>query len=230
MDPDEILAQDPNAPDGQQEVDQEAKRQAEGIQLRINELTQKAAEAERRAQELAEQNNALLVAGLTRQQAPVVQEADPYEGMDPDLAKVIRAAVGATEKKFSAQVAAAQAQVAQLQQLQWAQAAQAAADRLGLDEEQRAAATKLKVGMNAKGIPMNDEDAAIYVLGQATLKARQGGGTAPAPRHNATITSVRSPNLAPTRELPALPSNFDDLEPDAQIAILAKRGAHNQKL
>lgn len=217
----ESVAQDPNLPDeGAQAAEAEKAKQQAGIQARIDELTAKSHEAERRNAALVEQNMALLTAQVSRSnETPAV---DPYPDMDPSIKKMIAEATGAVKREFQGQISRLQAQH---ETTLVTRDARAEAVRLGADDKLAAEAEKWAAHFRANGVPMNAQDAAKYAIGNALFEGRfTPGGAAPTRGAPATLGGVRSANIAQVQHA-ALPSNFDDLDPDTQLAILAKRGA-----
>ena len=220
----ESPAQDPNLPDGENNegADQQAKEQTEGLQKRIDELTAAKGEAERRLQESTQQQIALLTSQATQRTTEVV---DPYPDMDPAIKKFVTETVGQVKR-------AAEQQIAQLRSsheadLMARDARQFATQFTGGDEQISNEAATLAKNLRAKGYAINAEDAAIFALGIAVKEGRyKPGGQTRQQGAPAVLGAVRSTNLQPQTQAP-LPANFDDLDPDSQLAILNKRGAGN---
>lgn len=208
----------------------EAKKN-EGIEKRIAELTKQRHDSEREAQQLRDLNMQLL-ASRTQPAAPTEPVEDPYEDVDPKLRKMLKESLGAQQRVFEAKLAQ---NTAHFESVMEAQEVTHAATAFGLDAESTKEAATIVREAKRRGIPVNKEEVLDMVIGKAV---REGKWTPPAnagsnPRRPAAqMTSVRSPNFAAPEvaQQKPLPSNFEDLSPEQQIAIMEKRGVGNMKL
>lgn len=222
----DLDAQDPNLPDAGNEAGTEDQKEDKtaGLQKRIDELTASKGDADRRAAQFQQQTIELLARQATQQFQPVEPAEDPYADLDPKTRKFVESTVGAITKRFEGQIAQMQTRHEVDLLTRGARSKLAA---VGADEAMMKEAEQLAAGLRSKGIPVNEDDIADNVLGRAVREGRYKVGTpAPARGSPATMGGVRSATIAPVQHA-ALPSNFDDLDPDSQLAILNKRGAGN---
>lgn len=233
---DESPAQDPNATESQDEgTEGEGSTGKKNFvpQERVDEITAKYRDMERKVNALEERNLALMTAQLTggRQAAPE-PEVDEYPDMDPSVKSMLKKEAAKLEAKFQRQQAATQAQY---ESMIMSQEAAAHAAKMGASEEVQEEAKTWARDLRKNGVPINAKDAAIYALGLAVSEGRHNPGTVtqqpPARRGAAPIGSVRQPNLTPVDgSQKPLPSNFSSLSPDQQIAILEKRGTGDKPI
>lgn len=223
-DENDLSAQDPNLPDGDNNAEgtKEVEDKSVGLQKRIDELTASKGEAERRAQQLQEQTIALLADRATQNfnQPPA---EDPYADLDPKTRKFVESTVGAITKRFEGQMAALRNnhEVDLI-----TRGTHRILDSVGADESMKKEASALAAGLRSKGIPVNDEDIADNVIGRAVREGRFKVGGNPVRGAPATIGGVRAATIAAPAPA-ALPADFDDMDPEAQLAVLSKRGAGN---
>lgn len=224
------LEQQPTGTDvhGPEGTDQpsEADRVRYGMQKRIDALTasrhQQAAQIEMLQQQIAQQ-----MATLTERMSAVQAQpqADPFEELDPALAKALRYQSSMMEAKLAEQrkmfdTAMAAAQVQQV------------AQQANLPPEVAARAQQVMEGAKKNGLPMNAQDAADWALGEAIRTGKyKPPAQQQAPRaangQFAPVNSVysTSPQVDVTPTVKPLPANFDSLDPDEQIRVLQARGA-----
>lgn len=209
----------------------EADRVRFGMQKRIDALTaskhQQAAQIEMLQQQLTQQ-----MAALTERMGAMAaqpQQEDPFQELDPTLAKALKYQAAHFEKKISEQqrmleTALASTQVAQI------------AQQVNLPPEIAERARAVLEGSRAKGLPLNAQDAADWAMGEAirTGKWKPQAPTQQPPRAangqyapvNSVISSAPASGDGTSRMKP-LPANFDSLSPDDQIRVLQARGADN---
>lgn len=230
MEPTDPISTGPNAAAPQGTTDQNNAEQGnpnEGVQKRINELTARFHSAEGRAEELAKQNALLvqqLAEGMTRREAPVEQEPQLPEGMDPaavayldKMLQRIEARQNQMFQKLGAEVGASRARQA------GAAHAQLVGDKTGWVENR---AAELYVALKAKGLPINEEDAGMYAMAEFIKNGGSRGaqGSQYTPPVAPQFGGVPPVVTAPRTSAQPLPSNFDQLSPAQKIAELQKRG------
>lgn len=205
--------------------------QNSGLQTRINELVAKQRQAEEalkeRDRQLMEQTAQMtqLVQQVSKQAAPApVTPVDPLaqfqDRLDPVAAQAIQAAVEATRKQMEAQFAPMLAQqAAQIAQFSVQQEA-AAIPNLPKEVSQRAA--QLAAQWRAAGLNFPPSDALNFALGEyqrgQLLKAAPVMGYNP----NAPGLPAVTPGYVPAPPTPQskLPTNFDNLPREQQMALL----------
>ncbi len=227
-------AQDPNIE--VEEGNEEGEGRSKGAQPRINELTAKFRDAERKLQEAQSENVALRAARLVEgnRPAPVIEEVDEFPDMDPSVKALMNKKLGKLEAAFSQRLAATQAEY---ESRFMAQEAAGIAAQHGGDEKTQEQARVYAAGLRKKGLNVSSEEAAIFALGMAVKEGRFNAPTGSAPqqpqrRGAPPMGNVRGPSFnapLPASEKP-LPSNFDSLSPDQQLAILEKRGAGDKPI
>ncbi len=219
----EIPAQDPNAPDGQNAESTEVVKPAvdDGVQKRIDALTAGMRDAERRAEQANERLlNHLATASATS--APV----DEYAEVDPQVRKLIEAST----RGLKAELQKSQNQMAGMIAAQEARTIVAKAGIQDSAVAERAVA--LAAGWKSNGLQFSAAEAAQFAIGEAIMNGTYTPA-APGPQRRGAPPiggGVRSPNLNGHRQQAALPSNFDELSLDEQISLLDKRGVGNEPI
>ncbi len=216
-------AQDPNAPEGQPVVEVVEEKVPAGIQKRIDELTAEKHDLARKAQEA---NERLLQTLAAQAQAPRIAAPpeETFEEVDPMVKRLIEASM----RGLKAQNTALVNEVAGMRAANEARALVAGIE----DPTVREAAATYAQNFRAKGLNISAQEAASFAIGDAIMKGTyQPGGNNVAPRRGAAPIGggVRAPSLATARKS-QLPDNFGDLDPDAQIAALQKRGVDDDAL
>lgn len=235
---DESPAQDPNVTESQDDGsdDQGAAPKRNFVpQERVDEITAKYRDMERKFQLEQERNLALMTSQLTGggRRAEPEPEVDEYPDADPSVKAMLKREAAKLRTEFQRQHAATQANY---ESMIMSQEAATHAAKMGASEEVQEEAKTWARDLRKNGVPINAKDAAIYALGLAVSEGRHNPGTvpqqSPARRGAAPIGSVRQPNFNPVEQQTqkALPQNFDSLSPDQQIAILEKRGAGDKAL
>lgn len=201
---------------------------AQGIQKRFDELTAKLYEERGKSQALEAALAQRVTAEAMRPtvQAPQVDEAEAafsqVEQYNPELAAAVKRA-------FAAQKAATDASVRQIQVHLEQQAAlqgveQFAATAGVKDPKIVARSKELMVAMKQRGIPLNNEDAVKFAMGEAALAPKPARGNdgryAPA---DALMTQAGSPAPVSTRSK-SLPQNFNNLDAAQQFQLLDANG------
>lgn len=218
--------------DGSEGGDQKEKKRNEGIEKRINELTAKTHEAERRAaaaEATAQQQRDLNMQLLTQRGQPQEPIEDPYEDVDPKLRKMLSEGLTAQQRKFAAQL---QAQKNEFDAILESQAVQHEASSLGLDPEISKEAAAIVKGAKSRGIPVNKEEVLDMLIGKAYREGKLAVQPSQTnPRRAAPLSGVRAPPIQEASQTQKpLPNNFDDLSPEEQLALLNKRGVGNMPL
>ena len=186
-------------------------------------MTAGKAEAERRAQQLQEQTIALLANNATQTFNNQQPAEDPYADLDPKTRKFVESTVGAITKRFEGQIA----QMRNNHEVDMiTRGTHRILDSIGADEGMKKEASALAAGLRSKGIPVNDEDIADNVIGRAVREGRFKVGGNSVRGAPATIGGVRAATIS-APAVSALPADFDDMDPEAQLALLNKRGAGN---
>lgn len=168
------------------------------------------------------------LAAMERQAAPAAPAEDPFEGLDPQVRKYVEAQTAGLQKQLADtrnQLAGSIAAHDTLQVL----------DQHGIkDPAARSVATKLATQFKAAGMNFSAQDAVVFTLGQMALQ--NGGkldlvqGDAGPRRGGPDVLKGGTRPMQMQTSTPALPENFDDLDPDQQISILEKRGVGKQSL
>lgn len=212
--------------DGSEEVAEKEVKRNEGIEKRIAELTKQSHDREREANQLRDLNMQL----LAQRGQPAVVEADPYEEVeDPKLRELLK-------KRDAVQKAAFEQRLNQttthFESQMEAQEVTHAATNFGLDAEATKEAATIVREARRRGIPVNKEEVLDMVIGKAVREGKYTPVSGVNNRRAAPLTGNRQPNFAApeVREQKPLPSNYEDLLPEQQLAILEKRGVGNQKL
>jgi hypothetical protein len=164
---------------------------------------------------------------MERQAQPVAPAEDPYADVDPQVRKYIDAQNANLQRQLmdtKNQLASSIAAHDTLQVL----------DQHGItDAKTRAVATQMASKFKAAGLALSPNDAVVFTLGQMAL---QNGGKLdlnqqdPPRRGGPDVIKGGTRSVAPQNTAPAYPDNWDDLDPDTQIAFLEKRGVGKQPL
>lgn len=214
---------------------QNAQHAQNGIEKRIGELTAKMYAAQEMAAKKDEHIMALtskMTELMSKQQemlTPVAPEPSLPEGMDPAQAAYFERLVSRIEAKYEAQLLQTQAQN---QRGEAAAVANQLAARFGVRDaaianQIAARAADLAAGWREKNLPFAPSDAADFAfmehLKAGGLQQRPSSFSQPT-QYAVTPGSGPVQNFAPTPPRQALPSNFDSLSPNQQLAELEKRG------
>lgn len=228
---DDPSALDPDLPDADnEETDDEGNKDERsdkgtksGVQARIDELTAKQRDAERRAEEA----NARLLNVLANQQRPQKEEEPEPEPdwSDPAaVAKYTNRRIDKMEQNFNQRVS----QISQrFESSEFGQAVAAEAAKHGLDVDKT---VQLARAVKAKGLPANVKEIIQMEIGEAVLNGTYKPPSEPSARSNAPLSSVRAPNLAPAPKEIVYPSDFDNWSPSKQIAFLNKKGVGDKPI
>lgn len=226
----ESPAQDPNAPDGQQEetAEQKESKRNEGVEKRIAELTAVIHDERRKNEVTQGQLNAALTAGIVNRNMPPAE--DKYKDMDPTIRSMVEDVAGSIKRELGAQNAALQAR---LDARDLADGARSLVIKSTGSAEIAESAAQFAADMRRKNLPINDEDAARFAIGDAIMKGTYKPGQAAQAQQQRgapPLTGNRHANVSPQRQQAALPRNYDSLSPDEQLAIHEKNGTGDQPL
>ena len=196
-----------------------------GIQKRIDELVAKVHEREAEVTHLRQQNEVFMAQALKQYQQPAPVE--PQYAVDPEEARRLKPMLAPYEQALQA----VQRQLAQIQQFSVQQQMQQAAAKFG-DPTVMDDATKLMQAWSSKGLQgWSPEDALVYAAGQRAMAARSAQDIARDQRGRfqgaGPEGGQRGMPLPSNGAGAPLPTNFDQLSPDQQMAILEKRGNLN---
>lgn len=232
MEPNDIEspAQDLNAPDGQQEetIEQKESKRNEGVEKRIAELTATIHEERRQKEAVNNQLNAVLTSKLINaNQAP---PEDKYKDMDPTVRAMVEDITGSIKREFGQQLAQSNAR---FEGMQLAESARAITLKATGSHEVADEAAKFAADMRRKNLPINEEDASRFAIGDAVMRGTYKPGQTAQPQSNRgtpVLTGNRSANLSQRQQSAGLPKNYDSLSLDEQIAVHEKLGTGDQPL
>lgn len=197
-----------------------------GIEKRIAELTKQRHDSEREAQTLRDLNMQLLARATAPAAAPV---EDKWKDVDPAIREMFREGITQVQQAAEGKM---RAQALHFESLMESQEVTTAAERFGLNEEYTKEAATIIREAKRRGIPVNKEEVLDMVIGKAVREGKYTPNNGVNTRRAAPLTGVRSPNFAApeAQNQKPLPNNYDDLDPEEQLAILNKRGVGNSKL
>lgn len=226
----ESPAQDPNAPDGQQEetAEQKESKRNEGVEKRIAELTAVIHDERRKNEVTQGQLNAALTAGIVNRNQPPPE--DPFKDVDPSIRGLVEGITNKLKQDLGAQNAALQAR---LDANDLANGARSITLKVTGSAEIAEEAAQFAAQMRRRNLPINEEDASDFAIGQAVRKGTYKPGQAAQAQQQRgapPLTGNRHANVSPQRQQAALPRNYDSLSPDEQLAIHEKNGTGDQPL